>query len=105
MYLPGLEALAAGCLVVTPDVGGNLAYAKPGLNCVLAGFESVPEYVAALQRLAGAPTSELEALRTAGYAEVPRFDLDAERHGFEEFLRELWDRIHRFEQGRFHGLH
>ena len=93
MYLPGLEAMSAGCLIITPDVGGNLAYAQPGVNCLLTGFESVPDYVAALQRLASAPATELDHLRSAAYAVVPEFDLDAERRGFAAFLDELWGRV------------
>ena len=93
MYLPGLEAMAAGCLVITPDVGGNMAYCRPEQNCLLAGFESVPDYVAALQRLSSAPVAEIEALRAGGYAVVPEFDLGAERRGFADFLDELWKRV------------
>jgi len=99
MYLPGLEAMAAGCLVVTPDVGGNLAYCRPGENCLLVGYESVPDYVAALQRLAAAPAGEIETLRSGGYAVVPDFDLAAERKGFAAFLDELWERVRLRERG------
>src|SRR5436305_12142926 len=31
-YLPGLEGLAAGTIVITPDVGGNRAYCRFGEN-------------------------------------------------------------------------
>jgi len=97
MYLPGLEAMAAGALVVTPDVGGNLAYCRPGHNCVMVGYESVGGYVDAVRRLAAAPVAEVDALRSAGYATVPEFDLGAERRGFDSYLEELWHRITRSE--------
>jgi glycosyltransferase involved in cell wall biosynthesis len=93
MYLPGLEAMAAGALVVTPDVGGNLAYCRPDENCLLVGYDAVDDYVAVLRRLVTAPVSDLEAMRSAGYAIVPSFDLAAERAGFAAFLDELLDRV------------
>jgi hypothetical protein len=97
MYLPGLEAMAAGALVVTPDVGGNMAYCRPGDNCLVVGYDSVADYVSALRRLAAAPGAEVESLRSAGYATVPSFDLGAERRGFAAFLDELWSRVRTFE--------
>lgn len=100
MYLPGLEAMAAGSLVVTPDVGGNLAYCRPGTNCLLVGFDDVEGYRAALLDLADAGAERVVALRTAGYDVTADFELDAERAGFESFLEELWPRIRAFEHDR-----
>jgi hypothetical protein len=100
MYLPGLEAMAAGALVVTPDVEGNMSYCRPGENCVLVGYEDVADYVRALQRLAEAGDEEIDALRAEGYATTPDFALDAERRGFADFLDELWTRIRDRESRR-----
>lgn len=97
LYLPGLEAMAAGALVVTPDVGGNMAYCRPEDNCLLVGFEDVDGYRDALLRLAGADAAEVERLRTAGYATTADFDLDAERRGFHDFLDEVWQRVDAYE--------
>lgn len=97
MYLPGLEAMAAGALVVTPDVGGNMAYCRPEENCLLVGFEDAGDYVAALQRLAAMPSESISKLRDAGYATTTEFDLASERAGFAAFLDELWGRIETWE--------
>lgn len=78
-YLAGLEAMAAGALVVTPDVGGNMAYCRPEENCLLVPFEDVDAYVAALRRLLVMDDGEAGRLRAAGYEVTHRFDLDTER--------------------------
>jgi len=85
-YLPGLEALAAGALVITPDVGGNRAYCRFGENCLLVGFERADDYVAALAQLADAAPGRLQALRRRGYETVQRHSLDREREAFGDFL-------------------
>jgi hypothetical protein len=99
MYLPGLEAMAAGAVVVTPDVEGNMAYCRPGHNCVLVGYDRVQEYADALRRLAEAPDTEIDSLRSSGHAMTAEFSLDAERRAFAAFLDELWVRI-REREGR-----
>lgn len=100
MYLPGLEAMAAGALVLTPDVGGNMSYCRPEENCLLVDFRSPASYAAALNRLATMPVSEIERLRTAAYDVTREFDIDHEREGFAHFLDELWPRIESFEAAR-----
>lgn len=99
MYLPGLEAMAAGCLVVTPDAGGNMAYCTPGENCLLVGFEDAAAYVDALTTIAALDAEAVGRLRASAYEMTTRFDLDAERAGFGDFLEELWGRIRLAEGG------
>ena len=65
-YMPGLEALEAGCLLVTPDVGGNMAYSRPGLNCRLVPYDDVDGYVLALREIAALSSEEVDSLRRAG---------------------------------------
>nr|WP_246284431.1 glycosyltransferase [Nocardioides perillae] len=98
LYLPGLEAMAAESVVVTPDVGGNMAYCRPGLNCVLVDYDDAGSYVAALRGLASSAPREVLRLRRAGAQIVDRFDLSAERAGFAAFLAELEPRIVDFER-------
>lgn len=98
LYLPGLEAMAAGAVVVTPDVGGNMAYARPGDNCVLVEHEDASSYVAALQTLLTAP-DERARLRSAARAVLGDFDLGAERRGFLDVLDEVSARVSAFEAG------
>jgi glycosyltransferase involved in cell wall biosynthesis len=88
-YLPGLEAFAAGAIVVVPDVGGNRAYCRFGENCVQVGYEEPSEYVAALDRLAGSTPAIVAELRTEGYATLERHTLEREGAEFAEFLIEL----------------
>lgn len=88
-YLPGLEAMAAGALVVIPDVEGNRAYCRFGENCMQVTYEDVDAYVEALRGLAAAPVQRVEALRAAGYAEGGRHTLEAERAEFERLLGDL----------------
>jgi hypothetical protein len=88
-YLPGLEALAAGAIVVTPDVGGNRAYCRFGENCVQARYEEPADYVAALDRLAGSPAELVEDMRARGYATLERHTLEREAGEFAEFLIEV----------------
>jgi hypothetical protein len=88
-YLPGLEAMAAGALLVCPDVEGNRAYCRWGENCLPVEWGSAPGYLRALERLAGMSVAEVEARRTAGYAVLPKHTLEEERSRFGEFLGEL----------------
>jgi glycosyltransferase involved in cell wall biosynthesis len=88
-YLPGLEALAAGALVVTPDVGGNRAYCRFGENCLLVGHDRLDDYVTALTSLAGWPSDLVSAVRRRGYETVRHHTLDRERSAFGRFLVDL----------------
>lgn len=98
-YLPGVEAMSAGALVVTPDVGGNMAYCRPDVNCLLVDYDDPASYAAALRRLRDLPDDEIAAMREAGYAEMPAFEAEVERASFGSFLEELWPRVRAFEAG------
>ena len=98
-YLPGLEAMAAGSLVITPDAGGNMDYCRPGENCLLVGHEDTDAYRRALLELADAEPGRIEAMRAAAYAVTPDFSLERERQGFAEFLDALTPRLAAFERG------
>jgi len=88
-YLPGLEAMAAGCVVVMPDVGGNRAYSDFGGNCVEVPHDDADAYVAALRELADRPPEHIERMRNAGYAVLDNHRLDREREEFGRFVAEL----------------
>jgi len=88
-YLVGLEALAAGALLVTPDAGGNRAYCRWGENCLQVEWGAAPSYVEALDRIAAMGEAQVEAMRQAGYAVLGNHTLEEERRRFGEFLREL----------------
>ena len=87
MYLPGLEAMSAGCFLVTPMVKGNTRYAIPGINCVESKFGDVSSYISAIKDLVDlSPTDAFQLFENA--VEMSRrFDLETERRGFGEFLQ------------------
>ncbi len=96
-YLPGLEAMAAGALVISSDAGGNRAYCEFGQNCVEAGFDDAESYAEALKKLRSADVEVLERLREAGYETVGRHTLEREQEQFGDFMERLtaWlDRPH-----------
>jgi len=96
-YLPGLEAMAAGAIVVTSDAGGNLAYCSFGDNCVEADFDNADSYAKALTDLRAITVSEIERFRRAGYETVGRHTLDRERRQFSDFMERLVQRLDRMD--------
>ena len=92
-YLPGLEAMAAGALVVSPDAGGNRAYCRFGDNCVYAEHENVDSYVDALRGIASWDSAEIAAMRERAYQTLERHRLSNERDLFAEYLRKLVSHI------------
>jgi hypothetical protein len=94
-YMPGLEAMAAGSVVVTPDAGGNMAYCRFGENCLPVSLDDAGDYAAALRALRGYGAEEIEALRRGGYAAVGRHTLEHERDGFAGFMKRLSEHLGR----------
>lgn len=92
-YMPGLEAMEAGAVVVTPDAGGNMAYCEFGSNCVGVEFENPESYVEALHWLEDQEASTIVELRYNAYSLLPEFTLDNERQGFMDFLEKLDSRL------------
>lgn len=88
-YLPGLEAMAAGVIVISSDAGGNRAYCEFGKNCVEAGFDDAKSYAAALKKLRSADAGEIDRLRAAGYETVGRHTLEQEKERFGDFMERL----------------
>jgi hypothetical protein len=88
-HLPGLEAMAAQCIVVTPDVLGNREYCLFGTNCIEVEWSKVESYKAALHRIAAMRVAERMALRTAGATTAGSRQLTAERTAFAALLAEL----------------
>jgi glycosyltransferase involved in cell wall biosynthesis len=88
-YLPGLEAMCGGAVVVIPDVVGNRAYCRFGENCVGVEYEDIESYKRALRHIKGAEWDEMERLRANGWEEVQKWSLEREREEFGSFLEEL----------------
>lgn len=94
-YMPGLEAMAAGALVISSDAGGNRAYCNFGENCIEVGMDDAPDYVRALEDLRAADAGEIERLRRNGYETVGRHTLEHERERFGEFMQRLTEHLRR----------
>lgn len=94
-YLPGLEAMAAGAVVISSDAGGNRAYCDFGENCLPAEFEDTMSYVDALKNLRAESLDAVNRLRRGGYETVKRHTLAHEQEQFGEFLNRLADHLDR----------
>jgi hypothetical protein len=92
-YMPGLEAMAAGALVVSPDAGGNRAYCDFGVNCLPVGLDDARGYAEALKQVRSGSAEELDRMRRSGYEAVGRHTLEHERERFGEFLGRLTARL------------
>ncbi len=87
-YLPGLEAMAAGCAVVSASVGGNESYLRDGRNALHAAFDDAASHAQAIRRIA--QDAELRrVLISGGRATVELHTLDRERGQFIDMLASL----------------
>lgn len=94
-YLPGLEAMAAGAVVISPDAGGNRAYCDFGENCLPADFDDVASYAAALKNLKKMSPGGINRLRRNGYGTANRHTLEREKERFGEFLELITSHLDR----------
>jgi glycosyl transferase family 1 len=91
-YLPALESMALGTLVVCPDCVGNRSFCRDGETCAVPTREE-GALLAATEGLLELDPDAAEAMRLAGHATVATHALAAERAGFLEILdraEELW---------------
>ena len=88
-YLPALEAMAKGALVVCPDVRGN-DYCLDGINCLRPPYR-VDALVDAARDAATMCGTRLAAIRERARATVSDHDLAYERRQFQSLLREVLD--------------
>jgi hypothetical protein len=92
-YLPGLEAMAAGAIVLSPDAGGNRAYCEFGENCLRVEFDDPSSYVEVLLSLRTADPAKLDRMRRRGYETTGRHTLSREKEHFGAFLERLTKRL------------
>ncbi|MCR2793741.1 glycosyltransferase family 4 protein [Microbacterium sp. zg.Y625] len=69
--LPVLEAMAAGCPVITTDSHGNRDFCHDGSNCIIVPQDDDAALAAAMRRLLDDP-AERERLRVAGWETARR---------------------------------
>ena len=87
-FLPALEALALGALVVCPDCIGNRAICRDRVTALVPAFDAGAIAEAAREALA-LPAATRRALRTAAASVVARHGPDEERRAFLAILDSL----------------
>ena len=87
-YLPALEGMALGCLVVTLDCVGNRGFCHHDRNCLVA--EPDPDSLcAAVKRALAMPALERGQVHRRARDTAGRHSLDAERARFHEVLGDV----------------
>jgi glycosyltransferase involved in cell wall biosynthesis len=90
-YLPALEGMAVGTVVVCPDCIGNRSFCLPGDNCFRPAYGEDEIVAAAEEALRREP--RLDGLRAQARATAQAHDMAGERSAFLEILDrvdELW---------------
>ena len=86
LYLPGLEAMAAGNLVVTPDCYGNRFYCDFKENSIKVQYNSFDEYIEAIEFSINNWNTISYLKRKNGYQKASNLKLDRERDLFNRLL-------------------
>lgn len=87
-YLPALEAMALGCLVICPDAVGNRSFCRDGDTCLmpLTSVDALCRAVITLEQWTDAARAHL---RQRGLMEAARHDLSDERRAFQALLNTI----------------
>ncbi len=92
-YLPAIESMAVGALVVCPDCVGNRSFCRDGDTCLMPERSEQAIVESALTALS-ASADELAPMLASAYEESRTRGLDLERTRFLEILGrvdELWE--------------
>ena len=84
-YLPALEAMVMGCVVICPDCIGNRSFCIPDVTALVPAHEAAA-IEAEVVRLQRSPALEA-ALRRAASMVSMKFDIGAERAAYHRILR------------------
>ena len=87
-YLPALEGMALGTIVVCPDCVGNRTFCIPGVNAFRPGFQ-FDDLVHDTESALTMHEPAAEVLRRAAMETVSNYSLDAERQKFHDVLADL----------------
>jgi len=87
-YLPALEGMALGTVVVCPDCVGNRSFCLPGVNCFRPDYDEDSLVAGVEAALAAAPAS-VQALLVGAAATASRHGLARERSAFLEILASI----------------
>ena len=91
-YLPALEGMAMGTMVVCPDCLGNRGFCLDGVNCLWPNSDK-ESILAAVHRAVRLPASSQEALKKAAQKTVNEHQLSREKESFLEILDQVEDSI------------
>ena len=87
-FLPALEAMALGALVVSPDCVGNRSLCLDGVNCLRPAYEASAIEAAVAEALSLAPDRR-QAMLDRASATADQHSLMGERRAFLELLDAL----------------
>jgi hypothetical protein len=87
-YLPALEGMALGTIIVCPDCVGNRSFCIPGVNAFRPAFQ-FDDLVEDTETALTLEEPAAEALRRGAIETVANYSLDAERQRFHEVLADL----------------
>ena len=90
-YLPALEGMAAGCVVVCPDCFGNRSFCIDGVNCFRPRHD-LSAIVAATRGALAQPRDERARMLRAAQSTAEEHSLVRERQEFLRLLNQL-DRL------------
>ena len=90
-YLPALEGMALGTVVVCPDCVGNRSFCLPGFNAFRPEYD-FEALIAATELALVLPVAEREALLTGARETAGLHSLERERAAFHQVLGEI-DRL------------
>jgi hypothetical protein len=92
LYLPGIEALAAGACLVCADAAGNSGYCIDGESALVPAAGDLDEHVQAVRKLLS-DRGLRDSLRRRGRAIAEAHSLEAERDAFFGVLAKLWPEL------------
>jgi hypothetical protein len=81
--------MAAGCIVVMPDVGGNRAYADFGVNAMEVRHDDIDSYLAAIRTIEAMDPDDVGTMRESAYRVLEAHTIDRERAEFVRYMAEL----------------
>ncbi|MEI2384542.1 glycosyltransferase [Breoghania sp. JC706] len=84
-YLPGIEALAGGDVLICSDAVGNRSYLAADAAWTV-GYEDVDDYVAKIEQLLAMAPEDRERLQASAVDFASQFSLEMEKQGFRSFL-------------------
>lgn len=92
-YLPALEGMALGTIVICPDALGNREFCRPGINAFMPAFSEEAIIAATIEAL-NMPTSQRKKMLASAQATAAKHSQTKERRAFLRILRqaqELWE--------------